>query len=229
MSIRSLILILFFFLTACKPFPFSAPLTTAEPITINLSPDLAWMQDSLQTCAVATPDTVVFIHSKYSNDLQDVDLTISLGEPLTEESFQVSFLGEEQIILIANPGINIDSLTQLAIRNSYRSPNPQVQAWGYSSRNPTHQLFVNTILEGKTISPHVRLAPNSVAMLAAIANESRAIGYIGQTWLTGDVQVIALDAEQEYAMKQPILGITHSTPSGVSRAILGCLHQALQP
>jgi len=229
MSIRRIIFLLFFGLTACKPFPFSTSSPTTKPFTINLSPDLAWMQEPLKTCAADLPETVVIIHYKSPDSLQDVDLTITLGNSHNEDIFQAFLIGNEKIILIANPTINIESLTQLGIQDAYLSLNPQMQAWGYPASNPINDIFSNTILEGGMFSPHVGQAPNATAMLEAIADNSRAIGYIPQTWLTDDVQVIPLEPDQENALTQPILGITDGPPSGISQALLGCLQGATQP
>lgn len=226
---RKSIFLLLCFLTACKPFAFSVPPPTAEPITVNLPPDLAWMQDSLHVCATAHPEAAVFIQAGNIGSLQGADITLSLGAPSDAEKIHATLLGQERIILIANPTIKINLLDVTAIRSIYRTYDPQWDAWAYPAGNLTQQIFSDVFLEGETLSSHVRLAPTPAAMLEAIVENANAIGYIPQAWLTDDVQTIALDAEIEDALAQPILGFTHGAPEGITRALLGCLQETLQP
>ena len=79
------------------------------------------------------------------------------------------------------------------------------------------------------------LAPDSVAMLEAVAGDPNAIGYLpgsflasGDETLVNKVKTIQLDEALETDLLQPILALTQNEPSGLMRELLICV-QNLSP
>jgi len=226
---RKFLFLLIIILTACTPFEFAMPAPTAQALTVKLSPDLRWIQNSLHTCALAYSEGALFIQSDNLDSLQSTEIFISLGLPPGMENLYATLLGHEDIILIMQAPIDIYSIDLVSIRNSYLSLDTQIQAWAYTSNNQSRQIFDNAILDNNALSPHVMLAPHPSAMLEAIMNSPRAIGYIPMSWKTDAVQIVPLDTKLEDSLLQPVLALSNGEPTGASKLLLTCLQQALKP
>jgi hypothetical protein len=226
---RNFLFLIFIILTACSSFEFAMPAPTAEALTVKLSPDLRWIQNSLHSCASTYSEGALFVQADNLDSLQSTEIFISLGLPPGIENFHATLLGHEEIILIMQIPIDINSIDLESIRNAYLSLDTQFQAWAYPSNNQSRQIFDNAMLDNNALSPHVMIAPNPTAMLEAIMNNPRAIGYIPKSWKTDAVQVVSLGTELEDSLLQPVLALSNGEPTGVSKMLLNCLQQALKP
>ena len=226
---RKFLFLLIIILTACTPFEFAIPAPTAQALTVKLSPDLRWIQNSLNACASTYSEGALFIQSDNLDSLKSTEIFISLGLPPGLENLYAILLDHEEIILIMQKQIDINSIDLESIRNSYLSLDTHFQAWTYPSNNQSRQIFDNAILNNNALSPHVMLAPQPSAMLEAIMNSPRAIGYIPMSWKTDAVQIVPLGTELEDSLLQPVLALSNGEPTGASKLLLTCLQQALKP
>ena len=225
---RIFLLLLTISLTACSPYEFAESPASKETFTVKLSHDLFWVQDSLNTCLPTYPEASLFIQDNNLENLKENEISIRLGMPSTNRELQATLLGKEEIYIITNEAIDNNSINIVSIRNSYLSLDPQFQAWAYPSGNQNREIFDSILLESKTISPQVKIAPNPEAMLEAVSNNPAAIGYIPNSWKEDTVQVIPIGNKLEDSLFQPILALTNGEPKGNSRLLLSCLHQELQ-
>ncbi|MBE9525180.1 MAG: hypothetical protein IMY76_08770 [Chloroflexi bacterium] len=215
-------------LTACSPFEFTVSPASDEILTVNLSHELLWIQNLMHPCLATYPETALFIQSENKLFLEKNEIYISLGMSPNNGDLHAALLGQEEIYVIANTAIDNNSINLMSIRNSYLSLDPQFQAWTYASGNQSREIFNVVLLESISLSPHVKIVPDPLAMLDAISNSPNAIGYIPKSWISKAVQVIPLDNELKNPLRQPIIALTNGEPKRNSVLFLSCLHHELQ-
>ena len=221
---KKLLLLSLLLLAACTPFDYAPPPATPVAITVAYPPTLGWIETVLHDCAVQTPGMILLVEERVSPDLQGADVFLSPGPPSEGISGHATLLGQESLVVIAHPAIDPASIDITTIRNSYTSLEPLYQAWTYPQGYSLRQIFKSSLLEG-SYAPGVLLAPDPKAMLQAIQEDDNAIGFVPESSLSDNVQVVPLPNDVRARLDVTRLALTMGKPEGVTKRFLKCLSE----
>lgn len=210
------------FITACAPLTVTTPPPEPQVVRVTYSATLRPWVDALHACARQTPEIALIIdeRSLASPDLETADLTLWFGEPPQGYTGTAFNLGADEIVILAGSNLNSSRVSLLRLREIYSGAESDIQPWSYGQGSDIRLIFDQVVLAGAPPSLDVLLAPNPAAMLEAIAANPSAIGYVPKSWLSGDVQPIAVDGD---AFWQPVLALTATEPQGGLRDFIACL------
>ena len=230
------------------PAPSPTPTATAAPVVAALPPALAPAEAALRACArqVGVP-LAVWLTPQAQDAPPAANLRLWWGEP-PAGAWQAYRLGTEQLIPIVQQE-NAARLTETDLRRVVMG---QMLTWP-SEGDRAVPLALWLPLPGSAASARLdawlgvnlrrsdaALAPSPQAMLAAVAGDQAALGFVPRGWLRAAgvenaAEVKALPLEQPpQAWQAPVLALLppDAPPSVV--ALVGCLqqgkgHEMLQP
>jgi hypothetical protein len=207
------LLVILFLLSACAGT--GGPQTA---LRIVISPAAHPVSAAVLTCAPATEDISVSIDSYYPGSfaLADYDFFIRLGEPDESGAF-VAQIATEEIVAIANSGLGLGRLTRSGAADLFSGRSGTAAIWIGPESDEARQIFNAVILLGSPVSSAASLAGSPEQMLAEVAVDPDAVGILPAAWASGTVQTIDLGIET------PVLAISATEPSGVSRDLIACL------
>ena len=85
------------------------------------------------------------------------------------------------------------------------------------------QIFDFVLSNGKPVSPLARLAVDPSIVLAQVAEDPGAIGYLPQSWLNGAVRTLETDPGVEAALQLPLIAQTNLSTLPSAAKISGLL------
>ena len=229
-SYRFLLMVLIssILISACGPFVTSTPPPSPQPIQVAFTPTLSPLVDRLHQCSLQHPEIALITHETTIIGLEEkgADLILWIGEP-PQGSYQNAFkLGEEAISIIAGANVILKDLSTDQLRDLYSNPRSTFQVWTYPLGHELRNLFDKVVMGESATNANALLAPNSAAMLEAIAADPLAVGYIPLSWLEKDIQTIPVKEELQDALSQPVLALSLREPIGNLRTYLACLQAA---
>jgi len=179
------------------------PQETSTYGTINISVDESFkpvIDSQIKVFESSFPDAHIIAHYKPEAEcLRDLttDSTrmVIVTRPLSmdEEKFYVdSFhltpaegpLAYDAIAVIVHPGSKDSVLDMKDIVNMLNGTDTQHQpVMDGLSATSTVRYAIDSILKGQPLSKNVKAAPSSMAVVDYVANNSRAVGFIGVSWV----------------------------------------------
>jgi hypothetical protein len=229
------------FLSACGMADVSTPAPTPVAIKIIYPPTLLAWADSLASCANKNPHVALyFIQSDAPDaDIQPNDIVLEYGNPVIKSDVTYLFqVGWDQVVVLVNQEnsltqLSIDELKSIFSGQALLSENASrqfTQVWVLPEGEPTRRIFDQAVMQEQSLTTEALLAPDPVAMLQAIAQNNKTIGYLPASFLTmntsstaGKVKIIQLDSALNAGLRQPVVAITQSEPQGFLRDLLVCL------
>jgi phosphate transport system substrate-binding protein len=162
-------------------------------------------------------------------DLQTTDLAIQLGEPPILPPFS-ALIAWDEVVLVLHPSNPVSYLTTEEIENLFsgqidnwgqiRGTHLDVQVWVGMNGDEAHHAFQSYFLSDASLLSTAHLAPGPQAMFEAVSSEQGAVGYLPQSWVTNDVNVLPLD------IRLPVLALANAEPMGAPRMLLSCLQDS---
>ena len=147
----------------------------------------------------------------------DVDIYFRLCEPEQLPPFSAP-LAWEEIVLITHPNADIGALNQTQLQALFSgSSGGDIQVWVPLQGDETRQAFESAILPNGLLTPFAKLAPDPAAMLAAVAADPDAIGYLPKAWLTDDINTF------ELGLRLPVLALADEELQGPALILVSCL------
>jgi ABC-type phosphate transport system substrate-binding protein len=98
-----------------------------------------------------------------------------------------------------------------------------IQVWSYPPGDDVRQVFDKAFMQGKTPAGQTYLAPDSSAMLEALAQNPGAVGYLLKSQLNSEVRSVRVNGIPSSNLAQPILALSLKEPEGYARQLLLCL------
>jgi len=126
-------------------------------------------------------------------------------------------------VVIAGSKVALQNVSTEQLWKLYTGSNSTYQVWTYSKGNELRDLFEKAVLGETPTFSDVLLVPNPAAMIQAIAADPLAIGYLPQSWLTGELHRITVEADLDTALTHPILALTHKEPADILQQYFVCL------
>lgn len=227
-------------LAGCQS-PQVAPAPTAVPLAVEVTPALSWMRETMAECAVEIPQLSLTVQStgRFEQSLQDADILFQWTE--TPAASGTPFvIGADRMIFIVHPENPLQEIDAEQLAAVYSgtvsawdeltaSPSGAIQIWVYPSDDDTQTLFAENVLAYAQITGSALIAPDPAAMLAAVAADPQAIGFIPARWLNQTVKAISVIGYANDDLEQPVLAILEAEPSGLPREWLLCVQANLQP
>ncbi len=213
-------------LASCRPIEKLPPPPTPEHILVVYTPALGWMAENMHQCALDQPEVALTIEERPSSAfvVGAAEATLVLGAPPEGFTGTPTMLGWEQIVVISDPNIAVTQLEVLDLIQIYTSLEPAYQAWSYPENSELREIFDESLLDNREVSPHTQIAPHPGALLESFEGEIQGVGYVPQSWLSSEnIQLVPLDDESTAALQQPVLALTLDEPQGVMRIFLRCL------
>lgn len=228
-------LLLTFLLSACQPALSPTPLPTPEVLEVQLTAALLPLGERLQGCALDLPNTGLVLLETPTGalDLEQSGLALRWGTGSPEIEYAAA-IGEEELVVVAHPNNPLQQITLEDLRAAYQGalrewPETQeeIEIWAYPSGEDVQEIFDSAIFAGNPpASGNTWLAPDPRAMLTAVAGSPAALGFLPRRWLDDSVKVLSISGVQPADLRQPILALSKSEPTGPKRAWLICLQQA---
>ena len=226
---RKVFFLLFFGpLMACTPFVTSTPRPSPQPVRVVFTSTLRPWVEILHQCALENPKIALITEETSAADLEftSADLTLWFGEPPHGIPDYAASLGMDEIIIIAGSEVALRNINADQLQVLFTEPDPAYQVWTYSEGNELRAIFDNAVLGDASLSSYTLLAPNPAAMIEAIAADPMAIGYVPNSWLSGNVQIISIERDLQAAFEHPVLALANAEPEENLRSYLVCLQNA---
>lgn len=234
--------LLFLALAACQNAQPS-PAATPTLWQVQRTPALAWMGNIFNTCAQQQSGIAIQSIEVAAVNLNPAIAAFSLrwGEPqsVVGSAYEI---GWDMLAVIVNPSNPVQSLNRkdlLAIYNGSArdwkafqpasSSDGRIQVWSGIEGDDLRQIFEGQILKQTAFNSFAFLAPSPAAMLAAIATDANAIGYLPARWLNDTVKTVVLKDVPAEDLKQPILAISNQPPQTEMKIWLSCVQSLVQP
>ena len=221
-------------LTACGQPTTETPPSTLQMVTVAYTPPLRPVRQALHDCAVSLPEIALVVEETSFPYLLETtaDLYLWIGEPPETIKF-VYPIASESVVAIVNPDNPIEKLETSALRAIFTGQtrswdevgghDHQIEVWAYPGGDEIQQLIDQVVMNGEAYSSWAWLAPDPEAMQQSIRDNTPAIGFIPQAWLTDQLKVLQLSPELQKTLHQPILLLSKNEPHGGVLSLLFCL------
>jgi PBP superfamily domain len=241
---RCLLLGVCLLLAACAAPGTSTPAPTPQAINIFYPTDLQAWANQLSNCASGNPLVALyfFTYPIAASDPTVNDITLEFGNPTNPPgSSFITQVGSDQVVVITNQANDSSQLSLEHIRSIFSGKVSQwedgqaqpIQVWVLPEGDPTRTIFDSVVLPGQPVTTEAMLAPDSQAMLEAVAQNENSIGYLTKSILSSadptlikNVKTLQLDQSTQAALYQPVLALTKSEPKGYLRDLLVCLQSS---
>jgi hypothetical protein len=233
-------------LAACGVPEESTPAPTPEAIQVAYPIALKPWADKFAGCASTNPLVALYYNQSPSVDTNIIsnNVELSLGEPTPiKEASYLSQVGLEQMAIIVNQDNILSQLSSDNLQSIYSgqtkywdgAPGQRIQVWVLPNGDPVRMYFDSAVLHSYPLTSEALLAPDPEAMLEAISRDANAIGYLPGSFLTtmdptlvSKAKTIKVDTTLQDKLKQPVVAMTQTEPSGLMRELLICV-QAVVP
>jgi len=231
-----------FFLASCGTPELATPAPTPEAIQVSYPAALKPWADKLAICASSNPLIALYFAQSPDPTPSSIfaeEVVLELGDPATRDaSMYLSQVGWEQIIVVVNQDnllskLSIDNIRLIysGIKSTWENGSDQhIQVWVLPDGDPTRISFDQAVIVFQSLTSEAMLAPDSQAMLEAIAVDINAIGYLPESILSSaeptlveNIKIVQLDKSLDEALRQPVIAVTRSEPQGRMRDLLVCL------
>lgn len=232
-------------LTACALAPGGAaaetptPPATPIPQVVSITPALRPLAERLNDCALQTPGLALYIEELPASALPEAgavpgSFSARLGEGPQTAPFAVS-LGEEEVRVIVHPDNPVTEIGEEELRGLFEGSivswseiggeERAVSPWVYPAGEELQTLFESSLLQGADPASTTGLAPTPQQMIAAVAAEQGAVGFIPASWPQEQIAVVRLPDSLQARLSLPVLVQAPEEPQGASRTFLSCLQE----
>lgn len=236
----SILLICAVVLSACAPALTPTPALPTEWLRVQITPALS-IYDSIYTAC--TPDGIGLAIQQASGTAftdEQADITLSWGFRPDSAGYAVE-LGQEELVLVTNPAIPVQSISLSSLRAVYTGDLP---GWGWDflgqpafpltaylyPENSDLQVVLGLSLfaQGQSPAREIVIVPGPAELRAAVAADAGAAGFLPRRWVDESVKVIPVEDLPGGAWIRPILAISSFEPQGASREWLLCVQEGMQ-
>ncbi|MFZ3080464.1 MAG: hypothetical protein WA109_12355 [Bellilinea sp.] len=226
-------------ITGCAIQPPGDPASTPMAVRVEITNSLEWLRPGMAECAQQTPGLTLSVRSTVVEEqsLEDSDVLLRWSSlaPASAVPFEI---GKDSLMVIVNPDNPVDTLDVAQVKDFYTEQATDwidaegaflgaVQAWVYPAGDDAQSLLSSTLLADSPIATTARIAPNPAAMLEAVAADPLAIGFLPARWLDSTVRQITVTGYASDPWTLPILAVTRSEPSGITRDWLLCVQDKI--
>jgi phosphate transport system substrate-binding protein len=167
----------------------------------------------------------------------DADIAVLTWLPeLLPEGAWMRPVARDGLAIVVNPQNGLHGVTMAQLRDLYQGRLDNWELWGGMPGSPqlvsretasgAAGYFQAWVMREARISLNALVAPSSEAMLAFVAEDSLAVGYVSSAWVDGRVRAIAVDgvppvsdavAAGLYPLTRTHVIVTMAEPEGAQR------------
>jgi phosphate transport system substrate-binding protein len=168
---------------------------------------------------------------------KDADIAVLtwIPEPLPEGAWMRP-VARDGLAIVVNPQNGLHGVTMAQLRDLYRGRLEDWESWGGLPGPPqlvsrevssgVSGYFQAWVMRDARVSLNALEAPSSEAMLAFVAEDSLAVGYVSSAWVDGRVRALAVDgvppvgeavAAGLYPLTRTHVVVTMAEPEGAQR------------
>jgi hypothetical protein len=228
-------LLLVIFLSACLPSVTPAALPTPAALEVQITAALQPLGEQFRNCVLELPNTglVLLETPAAALDLDRSTLALRWGAGSAQIDY-AAVIGEEELVVIAHPSNPLAQITIENLRAAYQGlqrewpeTSEEIQAWAYPGGDDVQEVFEGAVLgESASAAGTTWLAPDPGAMRAAVAANPAALGFLPSKWIDDTVKALPIQGLEPTRLRQPVLALSKSEPTGPEKAWLICLQQA---
>ena len=228
-------------LTGCATPQAVEPAATPQVLRVEVSSTLDWLRTDMAECTqqVAGLGLLVDTVPVPNQVLANADVNLRWSNQTTAGGF-IFELGEDMLTLIVHPDNPVEALELSVVKDMYYgqvtiwpggddAAGAAVQPWVFPDDSEAQGLFERVLVSNNQIIRTAKIAPTPEAMLEAVANDPQAIGFLPTRWLNPSVKPIEILDFQNNDLLLPILAVTKSEPTGLTRDWLLCLQEQINP
>jgi hypothetical protein len=153
------------------------------------------------------------------DDPESADVSLRVGEPPFLES-PAYRIDTEEILIVTHRQSPVQNLTLEEARALFTGQgDPFVEIWVYASEEDVQEVFDQTVMAGRGITPWARIAVNPQHMSDTLVNEANTVGILPRHWKAGDAREVFSGGPV------PVLAITNAEPQGVIKELIACLQK----
>lgn len=219
-------------LAACRPAEEALAPVELQPtpsiLTLSYPPTLRWLQPAFNACALEDPLLTVLTVEAETNP----DVILYWSEP-DETVGEVILLGEDHMLLVANPASSVISLNHAEVRqlfsdNARTWPNGDpLTIYSLPGGHAVQNAFESALGSPVPRSVDIQIAPSLEAMQQYVADDPTALGILPQSWLNASIKAMHWD-DAPPEIRQPILaGFTDSYSEDFVRCIQNAVAEKL--
>ncbi len=223
-------------LVGCQPVnPVIPTEPNPEVVTIQITPGLVWMLDSISVCAQENPGLGLVVDTvpAANQDLSAADMLLRWDAPPQQNPYTYE-LGQEELLLVVNPQNPLSGLRQKEVVDLFSG---NIRTWEqvlpgsslgevslrvYSEQNEAWVLFEKSVFFTTRPFFGALLVPDPQTMREEIALHVNSLGLLPARWLDDSVKAVAIQDLAE-GMKQPIIAELRGQPTGNLHELLLCL------
>jgi phosphate transport system substrate-binding protein len=165
----------------------------------------------------------------------DIAVVTWLAEPLPEAAWARP-VARDGLAIVVHPQNGVPGVTMAQLRDLYQGRVDDWGSWGGLPGSPqlvsreassgVAAFFQAWVMRDARVSLNALMAPSSEAMLAFVAEDSLAVGYVSSTWVDGRVRALAVDgvppvgeaiAAGLYPLTRTHFVVTAAEPDGAQR------------
>lgn len=240
-------LILFLFLSSCKPLLTATPLPPKNFLRVGYHPSLRPWAAQLSLCSENIPGTALVFYEISDLDSREaepsLDIMIFFADQWTVNGFATK-IGEEEMTWIVNQANPLSQISYAQLENVYAGVvvnwaeltdgkfDVLINRWIYPSGDVLNKSFFLMFQGLQAPLSGASLAPDPEAMLAAVSQNAGALGFIPTSWLDEagarwNIKTAtfpeAMQNENSYPLD--ILAITPTEPEIEIVSLLHCLEE----
>lgn len=233
------------FLVSCGSPEQSTPAATPEAIPLYFPSALMHWSEKISTCASSNPLIGLYFNPTLTADdeITKNGISLFLGEPdEINNSWYPSQIGWDTIQVIVNQENELSALTADEIEAIFsgqltgweNGAGQPIQVWVLPIEDPVRANFDRAVLKSNRLTSDAMLAPDTNAMVEAIASNAHAIGYLtegelssGEPVFSSRVHVVEIESSLQQALRLPVIALTHGEPAGLVRELLVCAQASM--
>lgn len=211
--------------------PLTQPASAAvqpQVIHVQSSASLQWITPKLDQCAQSSSISLTFSENpKFENPGAD-SVYLQWGSQVPPNNFAAQ-VATDQLAVIVNPKNPSSSFTVSEIQSMFSgsqrtwADGTSINLFVFSLDDPLSNFFSSMIMKSAPISSFAKVIYDSPTMIASVADDPLAIGYLMGNSVDSSVKIISISNLTSADLSQPILAITSIQPEGAIKSFLSCL------
>jgi hypothetical protein len=153
------------------------------------------------------------------DDPEFADVSLRVGEPPFHET-PANHIDTEEILIVTHRQSPVQNLTLEEARALFAGQGDSgLEVWVYAPEEDVQQVFDQTVMAGKGITPWARIAVNPQHMSDTLVDQANAVGILPRRWKAGDAREVFSGGTV------PVLAITNAEPQGAIKELIACLQK----
>jgi undecaprenyl-diphosphatase len=231
-AIIGTIMLALFGLSALSEPKISQEISTPEIWSIQISPELAWMEPIINNCSQQI-ENIAIRSSEIPMDRMalsntDVSFIWGTGEMEIQNAY---ILANDSINFVVHPQNPMTSLTRNELTGLFSTKllagNVTYDIWSYAAGNPLLDIVNEAFGHDFSFHEDTLLVPSPKEMREAIAESPNAIGFLTGFWIDDTVKTISIENSAIETLEIPIIAVISGDINENQKKWLLCIQNSI--